>query len=152
FGPRYLRAHGRSTYQHGGRLPRRLRSWPPRWGKASAVSLELPTLSTSDLQEELRLIHRRERRALSAAGFGRGAPGMVSVDLGDRRVLFRAAPVRSELDMRRELAKEGEEQVVLLVDFEQRLPADLLGRLAGGKVHAVDRGRRLARMFGATAA
>jgi hypothetical protein len=121
-------------------------------GEAEAVSLDLPTLSTTDLQEELRHIHRRERRALTAAVLGRGEPGMISVDLGDRRVLFRAAHVRSELEMRRALAQEGEEPVVLLVDFEQRLPADLIGRLAGGRVHPVDRGRRLARMFGATAA
>jgi hypothetical protein len=115
------------------------------------VSLDLPTLSTNDLQEELRHIHRHKHRAHTTAVFGRGEPGMVDVELGEGRVLFRAAPVRSELQMRRALAQEGEEPVVLLVDFEQRLPADLVGRIAGGRVHSVDSGRRLARMFGATA-
>lgn len=116
------------------------------------MNLDLPALSTSDLQEELRHIHRRDRRALTAAVEGRGERGFVNVDLGDRQVQFRVAPVRSELEMRQALAEDGEEPVVLLVDFEQRLPADLVGRLAGGKVHPVDPGRLLARMFGAPSA
>jgi PglZ domain len=116
------------------------------------MSLDLPTLSTSDLQEELRNIHRKERRARTTALFGRGEPGRVHVELGEQRVLFRVAPVRSELQMRRALAEDDADPVVLLVDFTaRRLPADLAGRLAGGKVHAVDRGRQLARLFGATA-
>jgi hypothetical protein len=116
------------------------------------VNLDLPTLSASDIQDELRQIHRRQRRARTTAVEGRGEPGMISVDLGEGPILFRAANVRSELEMRQALAEDGEDPVVLLVDFEQRLPADLVGRLAGGKVHPVDRGRQLARMFGATAA
>ncbi|WP_437481822.1 BREX-2 system phosphatase PglZ [Sorangium sp. So ce1014] len=115
------------------------------------MSLDLPTLSTSDLQEELRQIHRHTRRSFTAAVACRGEPGWVSVDLYDKKVLFRVEPVRSELQMRRVLAEDGEDPVILLVDFEQRLPADLAGRLAGGKVHPVDRGRQLARMFGAAA-
>ncbi len=115
--------------------------------------IEAPRLSLDDLRDELALIHRRSHRTLTTALYAQGEAGEVTVTQSDRELVFIARPVRCELDLRRALADRTKDQnLVLLVDFDaDRLPADLQGRIAAGRVYPVDRGRRLARLFGASA-
>lgn len=115
--------------------------------------IEVPLLDESDLQQELLHIHRYKHRTLTTALYAKGANQELSVSLGGGDRIFVAAPVHCELDVRRALAeKRGDRELLLLLDYDaDRLPADLQGRLANGRVYSVDRSRRLARLFGATA-
>jgi hypothetical protein len=115
--------------------------------------IEAPRLSADDLRDELALIHRRRHRTLTTALYAQGDAGEIKVTQSDRDLLFTARPVRCELELRRALADRAQGQnLALLVDFDaDRLPADVQGRIAAGRVYPVDRGRRLARLFGASA-
>lgn len=114
---------------------------------------EVPALSAADLQDELALIHRRKHRTFTTALYARGEPSALAVSFDSKEVIFRARPVRCELEFRRALAnRASDENLVLLVDYPaDRLAADLQGRIAAGRVYAVNRGRRIARLFEATA-
>ncbi len=112
--------------------------------------MEFPWLSSTDVLEELQLIHRYAHRTKTTAIYARGAAADIQVELGSQKYDFSVKPVRCELEFRRALANAPGQSLVLLVDYEaDRLPADLQGRLARGRVYAVDRSRRLARMFNA---
>jgi len=113
---------------------------------------EAPLLSPDDVAQELNYIHRKQHRTSTTAIFARGAPGTVSVKYFDGSTrTFAVEPIHCELDLRRALARKGAEDLALLVDYPtERLPADIQGRIANGRVYGVDRGRRLARIFGAT--
>lgn len=121
---------------------------------------DAPLLTAADLQEELRLIHRRRyidkprHRTLTTALYAQGEERELTVPLddeGERRFLVK--PVRCELELRKALSERSDDQpLLLLLDFaHERLAADLHGRLAAGRVLQVDRGRRIARLFGASA-
>ncbi len=117
-----------------------------------AVTDERPELREADIVAELRHIHRKERRSLDTALYGRGAEGEVSAEVrgGPRR--FAVVPVRCELDLRRALAHDGSVPRVALVDFDaERLPADLAGRIATGAVQSVSAESRIRRRFGVAA-
>ncbi|HEY5372608.1 MAG TPA: BREX-2 system phosphatase PglZ, partial [Polyangiaceae bacterium] len=87
-------------------------------------------------------------RTKTTAIYARGDAGDIRVELGSQHLDFAIKPVRCELEFRRALANASGQSLVLLVDYEaDRLPADLQGRLARGRVYAVDRSRRLARLF-----
>lgn len=121
----------------------------------------LPTLSARDLEEELRELHKGRRRTLTTAFHGAPAPGLDSVTalVVGEPVRFRVAHATCELEVRQALsaAQDAPEDtaprtaLVLLVDFDGRLPLDVTGRLASGKVRHVTEERRLARAFGARA-
>ncbi|WP_437593479.1 BREX-2 system phosphatase PglZ [Sorangium sp. So ce1000] len=115
--------------------------------------IEAPHLSMADLHDELALIHRRKHRTYTTALYATGEQGELTLKLDAGDIRFQARPVRCELDFRRALADAaGTEHLVLLVDYPaDRLPADLQGRIAAGKVYPVDRSRRVARLFGASA-
>lgn len=114
----------------------------------------VPILSERDLEEELRRIHARRRRTLVTGFYGAPAPGLASVgvtpdDQPPQR--FRVAHVRCELAVRRQLHLADRQPVVLLFDYEGRVPLDISSRLAGGKVRLIPDERRLARLFSAAA-
>jgi hypothetical protein len=114
--------------------------------------MEVPLLSARDLEDELRLIHRTKRRTLTTVVYGRSDAPRVTVELAGQPHTFAVWPASSELSLRRALVK-GEAPVVILVDFEaSQLPVDVMGRIASGRVHAVERSRRLLRLFGASSA
>ena len=75
---------------------------------------------------------------------GTGEPGKVEVD----GVIWDVKPVRGELELRAALAATTHDTpVAFLVDYDERLPLDVACRLAGQKVHPVDRVTRLANLF-----
>ena len=109
-----------------------------------------PHLSHGDLRGELAQIHRRKHRSHNTAFFGRGDQGTFQIDVDRQSVHFDIVPVQCELALRRALleAETTGRSVVLLVDYEDRLPLDVQGRLAGGHLQFVSRERRLANLFG----
>lgn len=149
-------------------------------GDQAVTGASLPTLTARDLEEELRELHKGPRRTLTTAFHGAPAPGLdsVIVPVADGEVRFRVAHATCELEVRQALAaaQDGSDDepdgpgggsrdtapktapwtaprtaIVLLVDFDGRLPLDVTGRLATGKVRHVTEERRLARLFGARA-
>jgi PglZ domain len=115
----------------------------------------LPTLSARDLEAELEELHRAPRRSLTTAFHGAPTAGLESVTatVCGEPVRFRVSHATCELALRQALsgAQEQDAPLVLLVDFDGRLPLDVTGRLASGKVRHVTEERRLARLFGARA-
>jgi hypothetical protein len=118
---------------------------------------EAPFLSSRDVEEEVRAIHRTRHRSPNVALYGRGEVATFTASVVDaqghpQEKSFRAVPVRCELELRRVLQEEGPEARVLLVDYGRELPLDVMARLAGGRIHFVADVRRVARLFGASAA
>uniref|UniRef100_UPI0013D40863 BREX-2 system phosphatase PglZ n=1 Tax=Myxococcus vastator TaxID=2709664 RepID=UPI0013D40863 len=113
---------------------------------------EAPSLSLRDLEEEVRAIHRTKHRSLNVALYGRGEPAVLNVALVEGGRSFQAVPVRCELELRQALQQAGDTPLVLLVDYGTDLPLDVEARLAGGRIHFVAEARRVARLFGASAA
>ncbi|MBK6514239.1 MAG: BREX-2 system phosphatase PglZ [Polyangiaceae bacterium] len=113
---------------------------------------EAPLLTHDAIRQELAQIHRRGHRTMTTALFARGEPGDVALKLfSGEEQRFEVVPVRCELELRRALSRRGEKALALLVDYPaERLPADVQGRLAGGRVYRIDRGRLLAQRFGAS--
>jgi hypothetical protein len=122
----------------------------PEIATSSAAPTSAPYLSHADLRTELGQFHRGQHRTLNTAFFGRGEEGVVEVAVRHENQLFNVVPVRSELDLRRALRRAETEHspVALLVDDEARLPPDIAGRLAGGRLQYISRERRLANLFG----
>jgi hypothetical protein len=117
------------------------------------VSAALPTLSARDLEDELGRIHARKHRALTTAFYGVPELGLerVTVTVKGEPVRFCVAQATCELEVRRALAGARGEPVVVLVGYSERLPLDITGRLAGGKVRHITEAERLARLTGARA-
>lgn len=115
--------------------------------------IDFPFLSRADIHDELQIIHRYAHRTKTTAlyaQYAHGEPTTLPVELGSAVHSFKIMPVRCELQFRQALARNAGEALVLLLDYEaDRLPADLQGRLARGRVYSVDRSRRLARLFNA---
>ena len=122
--------------------------------------MDVPFLSKEDLRDELALLHRKRRRSLRTAIYAQAEPGLeivVRIHDGSEQT-FVTHPVRCELEMRRVLSDaedegNGKPHPILLVDYPaDELALDLEARIPDGRVHYVDRGRRLARHFNATGA
>ncbi len=109
-----------------------------------------PYLSHEDLRAELTQLHGQRHRSLNTAFYGRGEVGDVPIPVEHQVLAFRVVPVSCELQLRRALAgaELAGSTVALLVDYEDRLPLDLQGRLAGGHLQFISRERRLANLFG----
>jgi hypothetical protein len=113
------------------------------------VTAEAPELREQDVVGELQYIHRRERRSLDTALFGRSALHEVQAEVQGVARRFRVVPVRCELDLRRALVGGDGTPLLAMVDYPAgRLPADLAGRLATGAVKNVSTESRLRRRFG----
>lgn len=113
------------------------------------MTAEAPELREQDIVGELQHLHRRERRALDTALFGRTALREVQAEVRGAPQRFRVVTVRCELDLRRALTEPGDAPLLAAVDYPvERLPADLAGRLAGGAVVKVSTESRLRRRFG----
>ena len=122
--------------------------------------MDVPYLSKEDLRDELALLHRKQRRSLRTAIYAQAEPGLevvVRIHDGSDQT-FVTHVVRCELEMRRVLSaaedeSSGEPHPVLLVDYPaDELALDLEARIPDGRVHYVDRSRRLARHFNASGA
>jgi hypothetical protein len=114
--------------------------------------MDYPELSSRDVEEELKLIHRIRHRTFTTALYAKSSKSaQVVVDIGEAKRTYDVIAVHCELQLRRALADQAEERdLLLLLDFDaDRLAADIQGRIAAGKVYAVERGRRLARLFNA---
>ncbi|RKH14941.1 BREX-2 system phosphatase PglZ [Corallococcus sp. CA053C] len=116
------------------------------------VVSEAPYLSLRDLEEEVGAIHRTRHRSPNVALYGRGEPASLIATMEGSSRSFQAVPVRCELELRQALQQAGDTPVVLLVDYGTDLPLDVEARLAGGRIHFVADARRVARLFGASAA
>ncbi|MDO9020474.1 MAG: BREX-2 system phosphatase PglZ [Myxococcales bacterium] len=113
------------------------------------MTTESPELREQDIVSELQYIHRRERRSLDTALFGRSALSEVQAEVLGATRRFRVVAVRCELDLRRALVPREGAPLLALVDYPAgRLPADLAGRLATGAVKNVSTESRLRRRFG----
>lgn len=124
-------------------------------GDPVVTGTSLPTLSARDLEAELEELYRGPHRGWISAFHGAPAPGLdsVTVEVGGEHKRFRVAHATCELALRQAMsaAAEQDEALVVLVDFDGRLPLDVTGRLATGKVRHVTEERRLARRFGVRA-
>src|SRR5690606_374101 len=120
-------------------------------GDPVVTGTSLPTLSARDLEAELEELYRGPHRGWISAFHGAPAPGLdsVTVEVGGEHKRFRVAHATCELARRQAMsaAAEQDEALVVLVDFDGRLPLDVTGRLATGKVRHVTEERRLARRF-----
>lgn len=114
---------------------------------------EAPHLSHADLEAELGLFHAREHRTLHTAFYGTGDAGTVTAKVRGEARQFSVRPVACELRLREALAeaRNDGDPLVLLVDYTERLPLDVQGRLAQGVLQYISRERRLANLFGARA-
>lgn len=118
--------------------------------------MDVPALSADDLRGELATFHRQPHRTRNTAFFGTlgnnpdQAADALEVLVGDQQLSFDVVQVRCELELRRQLgrAEERGRPVALLVDYHDRLPLDVQGRLAGGGLQYISRERRLANLFG----
>jgi len=109
------------------------------------VSTEVQ-LRPADIKGQLRHIMRRRDEPRPVALFGTGAACQVEVE----GVIWDVRPVGCELELRAALTgTEHDTAVAFLMDYDDRLPLDVACRLAGQKVHPVDRRARLANLFGA---
>ncbi len=116
------------------------------------MAARAPKLSADDLRAELKRFHAEPHRTLHTAFFGTGAAAHLKVMLPGEEKTFRVAPVDCELRLREELSKNSDDEpLVLLVDYTERLPIDVEGRLARGGLIHISRERRLANLFGAKA-
>jgi len=106
---------------------------------------EASRLSDASIAAQLKtLLKRGPARPIALHGSGPGGP--LEVD----GVRWQVRPVRSELELRAALVDATPTSALaLLVDFTDRLPLDLACRLAGQRVHVVDKRARLAELFGA---
>jgi hypothetical protein len=103
-------------------------------------------LRAADIRSQLRAVMRHRSVPKPVALYGAGSRGKVEVD----HVIWDVVPVRSELELRAELADtQDDHAIVFLLDYDDRLPLDLACRLAGQRVHTIDRRLRLANLFGA---
>lgn len=111
-----------------------------------------PALTDDDLRDRLQEMYRTAHRSHLVAMAGDARPMEVQTDIG----AFRVVPVRSELDLRKQLAQLDDEDrpdphVVFLVPWTGSLPIDLGGRFAnGGRIVPQSRDGRLRTVFGAT--
>lgn len=106
--------------------------------------MRVPTLQARDLAHVVEHIFSRDkkRRSLLVAVQGTGDPGLLPTRVGE----FLVVPVRSELELRRELPpldlepqEAAEVRRVFLVPWDT-LPLDLSGRFAGhGRVQTLPR-------------
>ncbi|MEY4577975.1 MAG: bacteriophage (phiC31) resistance pglZ, partial [Pseudomonadota bacterium] len=109
-----------------------------------------PKLSKEDLKAELARFHAVEHRSQHTAFFGTGDAGLIDVPLAGHTMRFRVVLVDCELRLRELLdGRDDAEPLVLLVDYTDRLPVDVGGRLARGELSFISRERRLANLFGA---
>lgn len=109
-----------------------------------------PKLSAHDLQAELARFHAEPHRTWHTACYGTGEAQHLQLTVRGEPKLFRVVPVDCELRLREELSQCSDtEPLVLLVDYTQRLPLDVEGRLAHGGLLFISRERRLATLFGA---
>lgn len=111
-----------------------------------------PALTDDDLRDRLQDMYKTAHRSHLVAMAGEARPMEVSTDIGT----FKVVPVRSEIDLRKQLARlDAEEQpdphVVFLVPWTGSLPLDLGGRFAnGGRIVPQSRDSRLRTVFGTT--
>lgn len=118
-----------------------------------AVASEAPRLRPEDLRLELERIHRVRHRSYTTAIAASGPETSVRIRTESGERMLRGVRVRCELELRRALATRGDDDLVLLVDYvADPLPPDIVGRIASGKVHRLDPGRRIAMLFRAHAA
>ena len=108
-----------------------------------------PKIGKRDLEEELARIHRVAHRTRTTVLFASGEAGEVSAEIDGQRMAFRVLAARCEIELREHLANVNGSPTVILVDYDDRLPLDVQGRVAGGRVLFVSRKERLARLFGA---
>ncbi|MEP6651900.1 MAG: BREX-2 system phosphatase PglZ [Myxococcales bacterium] len=113
------------------------------------MTVEAPQLTPEILDGELARFHSQQHRTLNTAFFGRGEPAQVRVTVRHVEHEFKIVPVRSELELRRALrdAETRQAPIVLLADYDERLPPDVRGRLAGGRLHFISPERRLGSAF-----
>ncbi|MCG5052491.1 MAG: BREX-2 system phosphatase PglZ [Myxococcales bacterium] len=118
--------------------------------------MKAPHLTRQDLAVELQRFHKppegskRAHRSFNTAFYGFGERDRVSVQIGADSHDFEIVPVKCELELRKELGRIEREnaQAAFLVDFTERLPLDLGGRLASGDLQWVSPERRLSNLFG----
>src|SRR5688572_30651497 len=93
-----------------------------------------PKLSLMDLKVELERFHAEPHRTLHTAFYGTGEPGQLPVHIRSEPHVFRVVPVDCEIRLREVLSAVGHagDPLVLLVDYTDRLPLDVQGRLAQG--------------------
>ena len=102
-----------------------------------------PELRARDIQLQIASVLKRHSLR-PVALHGTGEAQQVEVD----DAVWTVVPTRSELDLRRALRGRGTtDRIVLLVDHANPLPLDLAGRLAGRRVHTIDRSARVANLF-----
>jgi hypothetical protein len=113
------------------------------------MSATVPRLTAHDLKAELASFHTHRHRVLDTAFFGTGSAEHIKVSVRGEEKLFRVVPVDCELRLREALCSRHEDEaLVLLVDYTDRLPIDVEGRLARGGLIFISRERRLATLFG----
>jgi len=110
------------------------------------VSGDAPRLRAADIRSQLRALSRLAQHPRPVALHGCGERGQVELE----GHAWQVEPVRCELELRAALMQAGSNPaLVLLVDSTDPLPLDVACRLAGQRVHVIDRRKRLAHMFGA---
>ncbi len=109
-----------------------------------------PFLSQEDVRAELAQFHRSAHRTPNTAFYGRGDPNHADVVFKQQSRRFDIVPVTCELELRQKLQEAEAEgkAIALLVDYDQRLPVDVQGRLAGGSLRFISPERRLVNLFG----
>ena len=114
---------------------------------SDAPEPSVPVLSRQDLAEDLKRLYESPRDHHLFAYFGTGADDVVDLANASRVTIV---PVRSELDLRMQLPRFGDEdRVAFLVPFTGGIPLDLQARFAmKGTIRRIRDDARLRRLFG----
>lgn len=124
---------------------------------SASIAASAPVIGRAELEEELRRLHADRHRSPNVALFGRASQELLDspwaeVPYEGKRAKFWVKEVSCELELRRALSfPEQGEGVVLLVGYGLRIPLDVAARVAKGKVLQIERGRRVAARFKASA-
>ena len=112
---------------------------------------DVPTLTPDALVAELELIHRKKHRSFNTLLLARVSPALdaLTVRTHAGALSFHIANARSEIELRAALPDALDAPpVAVLLDWDPgRLPADLFGRVADGRVNTIARARRLRSAF-----
>lgn len=112
---------------------------------------DVPTLTPDALVAELELIHRKRHRSFNTLVLARMSPAIEALNVRTHTgvMTFHVANARSEIELRAALPDALDAPpVAVLLDWDPgRLPADLFGRVADGRVNTIARARRLRSAF-----
>lgn len=112
------------------------------------LPMTLPRLTADDVRQKLDELYQAPRKSSLVAFFGTGDEQTLDTDHAG---VFVMRPVRSELELRKQIPAVGEDdtRIAFLLPWATEVPPDLAARFVRrGRIHRVGADARLKRIFG----